>query len=153
MMDVQSLFLVFLTIIAIGFILWRFMGGAYGSLRLNREVGEGFENFQVQDNMNYYISGPDAYPNVIMGVDKTWTLCSDLWKKKALTPASMKELVLCMHEKNMPLHGFEIVDQNGRKIGHWFSVLDVHIMIKVLGENKIVVSTPPSDTDRLSSFA
>jgi hypothetical protein len=41
------------------------------------------------------------------------------------------------------LHGFEILDQQGRRIGTWFSVLDVRTTIKLLKDDRVRVDPPP----------
>ena len=41
------------------------------------------------------------------------------------------------------LHGFEIVDQQDRRIGTWFSVLDARTTVKMLKDNQVRVDTPP----------
>ncbi|MDD5167332.1 MAG: hypothetical protein PHN75_00815 [Syntrophales bacterium] len=142
MKDIPTLILVFLLFIAIAFVFSRYLRGDYGELRLNPEVADTFDHFLINDHFNYYVSGPDACPNAIMGIDKTWVLASDLWRRTELTPATMKELVGQMRDKHLPLHGFDIIDHRKTKIGAWYSVLDIHITIKIAGENRIVVSTP-----------
>jgi len=149
--DIQTLALILLAVIAAVFILSRFLRGDYGNLRLSGEVGEAFLNAQVKEQVHYYSSGPEAYPNALMGLDKAWVLQSDLWKKRDLTSETMKALVLRMQEENGPHHGFDMVDAEGRKIGEWFSTLDVQTTIKMTGAKTVTVSTPPFD-NRLRSF-
>ena len=102
-------------------VVWSFSGGRYGELRPNREAADAYASFQVDPDKNYYTSGPDFYPNALIGIDKSWTLDSDLWGKRELTPESMKKLVVGMQsrfmERTESLHWFDIVDDRGGKIG------------------------------------
>lgn len=129
---------------------WRFSGGRFGELRPSREVTEVYAAFRVDLDKNYYSSGSDAYPNALMGIDKSWTLESDLWKRRELTDKEMKELVMIMQSGSMermaPLHGFDIVDDRGRKIGDWYSVPGLSISVEMIKEKRVVITTPPIDT-------
>ena len=84
-MNVQIMMIITLAVLAAIFLFSRFLGGDYGQLRLNKEVGDIFNRFEVRDQMNYFISGPDACPNAIVGISQMWHLQTGLWKKKDLT--------------------------------------------------------------------
>ncbi|MEN6318227.1 MAG: hypothetical protein ABFD82_05680 [Syntrophaceae bacterium] len=149
-MDMQILIaagIIAITLIVL--IKWR-AGARYGKIRPSQEVTEAYDCFSVEPNMIYYISGSDLYPNAIIGIDKAWTLESDLWKKKELNAQGMKELVQNMQSKTMELcltlHGFVILDNSERKIGNWFSIMGIHTVVEIIGERRVVVYTPPLDT-------
>jgi hypothetical protein len=129
---------------------WSFSGGRYGELRSSREAADAYASFQVDPEKNYYTSGPDFYPNALMGIDKSWTLASDLWERRELTPEAMKKIVVGMQSRFMErttlLHGFDIVDDRGGKIGNWYSVMGLSIAVKVTGEQQVVITAPPIDT-------
>lgn len=124
----------------------------YGQFVPSKEVTTAYESFSVDPDLNYYISGSDAYPNAIIGIDKTWTLETDLWKKKELSYESMKEIVLNMQAKTtdqgLTLHGFEILNNGGQKIGNWFSIIGIVMIVKITGDKKAVVHTPPVNVYR-----
>lgn len=130
--------------------LWRFSSGRYGELRPSREVTEAYAACQVDPDKTYFSSGSDVYPNALIGIDKSWTLESDLWKKRELTEKEMKELVMNMQSRVMErigsLQGFDIVDDRGWKIGDWYSVPGLSISVEVMGEKRVVIATPPIDT-------
>ena len=144
---------ILITVLAVAAILviayWRFVGGRYGKLRPSREATVAYESFRVDSGRNYYLSGPDLYPNAIMGIDKSRMVVSDLWKKQDLSAEEMKRLVENMRnralEQGVMLHGFDILNEKGVKIGDWFSIPGLNIMIRTEGENRVVVSTPPLD--------
>ena len=150
-MDIQILIVVGIIVIALVIVVWR-AGAIYGKIRPSREVTTAYECFTVDPNLNYYISGSDTYPNAIIGIDKTWTLESDLWKKKDFISQSMKELVENMRaksaEQTLTLHGFDIFDNRGRKIGDSFSIMGIIMTVEITGERRIIVHTPPIDTYR-----
>jgi hypothetical protein len=142
--DVPILITIVLTVITVMVVLSRFLKGSYGQLRPNGEVGEAFAAFQVRE-LRYYTSGPDSCPRAIMGLDRTWDLQDVLWKRRELTAATMKELVTSMQQRHQPLHGFDIIDDRGRKIGEWLSTLDAQTTIKIGEDHSLWVSTPSPD--------
>ena len=153
-MDIQILIaIVSIALVLIAIVKWR-ASARYGKIRPSREVTTAYECFSVDPGLNYYISGSDTYPNAIIGIDKTWILESDLWKKKDLSSQSMKELVQNMQsksaEQNITLHGFVILDNKGRRIGDWFSIMGIITTVEITGERRVIVYTPPIDTYRNS---
>jgi hypothetical protein len=151
-MDVQILIAVgIVVIVAIALIRWR-AGTRYGTITPSQDITKAYEDFSVDSELNYYISGSDTYPNAIIGIGKTWMLESDLWKKKDLSSREMKELVQNMQsralELNIMLHGFVILDRKGRKIGNWFSIMGLAMVVEVTGEKSVIIHPPPVDTCR-----
>lgn len=149
-MDTQIIIAAGIIVIAfIAIMRWR-VGANYGKTRPSSAVTKAYECFSVDHNQNYYISGSDIYPNAIMGIDKTWTLESDLWKQKDLSSQGMKELVQNMKMKTLDqgltLHGFAIFDNRGKNIGDWFSIMGINMVVEVTGERRVVVHPPPLDT-------
>jgi hypothetical protein len=151
-MDIQIVIAVATIFIAsIALIRWR-AGTRYGKIKPSHDVTTAYESFSVDPELNYYISGSDTYPNAIIGIDKTWVLKPDLWKKKDLSSQDMKELVQSMRskalEQNIMLHGFVILDNQGRKIGDRFSILGLNITAEIAGEKSVTIPPPPVDTYR-----
>jgi hypothetical protein len=66
----------------------------------------------------------------------------------------MKELVQNMQsksaEQSIMLHGFVILDNKGRRIGDWFSIMGIIMTVEITGERRVIVYTPPIDTYRNS---
>ncbi len=58
----------------------------WGSIKPDTDATNDFEKFQINANLNYYISGSDVYPTSILGLNKAYTLDTDLWKKIDMTP-------------------------------------------------------------------
>jgi len=124
--------------------------GRYGGIAPNREATKSFESYSVSSDLNYYISGPDLYPNAIIGIDRRHVLVSDLWKKREFTPDELKILVRNMQSKaweyGSMMHGFNVLDDRGNDIGDMYSILSVIITVKMVDENKVIIYTPPLDT-------
>ena len=57
----------------------------WGSIRPDIDATNDFEKFQINANLNYYISGSDVYPTSILGLNKAYTLDTDLWKQIEMT--------------------------------------------------------------------
>ena len=147
-MDVKLLLVIGLAILG-GLILF-FSGRLrerYGALRASEGVTRAYEQYQLHPELNYYISGPDVYPRAVIGIDRRLMLDSDLWKQRDFDPETFRETVGNMQSMALStmqmLHGFEIVDQQGRRVGTWFSVLDVRTTIKMLKDNRVRVDPPP----------
>ena len=123
--------------------------GPYGKIRPSQDVTEAYEYFRVNPDQRYYISGSDVYPNAIIGIDKAWTLESDLWKSRELDSSGLKELVSNMRSKgwesNATLYGFTICDNRGSIIGDLFCLPGLHMPVRIRGAYRVVIDTPPFD--------
>ena len=119
----------------------------YGEIKPSEEATREFESGKVFPNYRYYISGADLYPDALIGIDKTYTLDTDLWKEIELTPKKLSEIVGDMQSKGLEVgelvHGFDMLDNQGKKIGIWYSILRARTSLKMLGDNKVMVYTPP----------
>jgi hypothetical protein len=147
-MDIKLLLVIGLAILG-GLILF-FSGRLrerYGALRASESVTRAYEQYQLHPDLNYYISGPDVYPRAVIGIDRRLLLDSDLWKQRDFDAETFRETIRNMQSRALStmqmLHGFEIVDQQGRRVGTWFSVLDVRTTIKMLKDNRVRVDPPP----------
>lgn len=122
----------------------------YGSLAPNDGAASAFEGYRVDPNLNYYFSGPQSYPHALLGLDKSYKLDSDLWRKIEMTPAVLKNLVSNMQQRAKDLsifqHGFAVLDDKGNQIGIWYSPLDTRTYVKMEGERTVMIDTPPHDT-------
>lgn len=121
----------------------------YGEIRPSAEATAVFENHRVLPNYRYYVSGTDLYPNALIAVGGAYVLDSDLWKERKLTSAAMKELIGNLRSKALEvgetLHGFDILDHGGKKIGLWYSILRAPTYVKIEGDGRVVIGTPPID--------
>jgi hypothetical protein len=122
----------------------------YGKIKANRDVTDSFQNYRIKNDHTYYTSGRDSCPNALIGVDDRYVLVSNLWKERDLDTNTMKALVENMKSKareyGSMLHGFDILDNRGNDIGDRYSILSLTTTVRILGGNKITISTPPIDT-------
>lgn len=122
------------------------VGANYGSIIPDTAATKAFEAFQIDPDMNYYYSGPDVYPNALIGVKKSYVLDSDLWKPIQAQPQVFKELITAMQTKALEYrayqHGFIIKDNKGQTIGMWYSILKARTLIRMGDGNKVEIFTP-----------
>ncbi len=149
-MDLELIIAIAITLISLIILAYARRQSQYGKLKGSYEVTEAYRTFRVEPHMNYYTSEPDDAPNAIIGLYADWTLESDLWKKRTLEPESMKALVEAMRQKalerSLSLHGFNMIDNGGRKIGTWFSVMGIQPTVRVKVDRHLILDTPPQDT-------
>ncbi|MBM4272128.1 MAG: hypothetical protein FJ139_08250 [Deltaproteobacteria bacterium] len=122
----------------------------YGGIVPNQDATTAFEKYQVDPNLNYYYSGSGVYPNAVMGLNKAYTLDSDLWKKVDMTPQLFREFVTNMQTKALTLgqnqYGFAILDEKGKRIGVWYSLLLVRTVVQMKDNKTVIIHTPDIDT-------
>jgi len=150
-MDPLSLFILLGVIIgALIFLYGRYLSANYGQILPSDEVTEAFEKHEVKPGFVYYTSGPDEFPNAIIGINEDWTLVTDVWKKRDFTPETLGEIVENMRQRAsvliLPLQGFVIVDNRKYPLGIWYSLMEARTRVKVAGEFQAVVFPPRSNT-------
>ena len=123
--------------------------GNYGGIKPDLEVTKAFDNYQFNPDVIYYTSGPFVSPNALIGVYKTYTLDSDLWKKIEPTQQEFREMINNMKEKALRFrqmqHGFAILDEKGKQIGVWYSILTANTIVRMKENGKVVIFTPDLD--------
>lgn len=118
----------------------------YGRLHPDEAVTQSYARHEIDPQLVYYTVGSDSHPRVLMGIDRRITLASDDWRRRDFTPKSFSETVGDMERLAMTsmrqLHGFEILDQRGRRMGTWFSAIDVRTVIRMLDDGRLRIDTP-----------
>jgi hypothetical protein len=121
-----------------------------GAVNPDRSVTRAFETFQINPNYNYYYSGSDVYPNALIGLDKKYKIEPDLWKKMEPAPGSFKDMISQMQSKALSIgqfqHGFTILDDTGRPIGVWYSILRAATTVKMKEDQTVLIYQPPLNT-------
>ncbi len=125
--------------------------GTYGLINPSAEATRAFENYSVNPTYRYYISGSDVYPNALIGLSRDYHLAPDtLWKKVEMTPKVMKELIDNMKARASQLvqfpTGFNLVDDRGRVIGVWYSIITARTFIQMEKDGLVRIDTPDIDT-------
>ena len=118
----------------------------FGTFRPDQSVEKNFEDFRLDPAMNYYFSGSDVYPSVIMGLNKQYQLENDLWRPLAPDPRLFKELITSMQARAWDFgkiqRGFVMQSPDGQAIGVWYSPLGLQMRLKMGADGKVVVYTP-----------
>ena len=128
----------------------------WGRIEPDSSVTDSFNKFQISANLNYYISGSDVYPTSIMGLNKAYTLETDLWKQIDITQEIFSELVTNMRNHSIEccsqtMHGFYIFDDKDNKIGVWYSLISGSIIVKMKEDRKVIIF-PPRDDDSYRAY-
>jgi len=119
----------------------------YGQILPSGDVTAAFARHEFSPDLNYYYSGSDIYPNAILGLKKTLTLEAGLWKSIDPEPEVMKSFISFMQSRalvnNDFLHGFVILDPEGRPIGIWYSILVARTAVRVKEDGTVAIPPPP----------
>jgi hypothetical protein len=124
---------------------------SFGRIDLNGETTRAFEQYSVDTDFHYYISGSDTYPNAIIGLHRDYRLDpKSLWKKVEMTPDAMRIIVDNMKEKTshrlIPLYGFALLDPKGKPIGVWYSIQTARTCLQIKRDGTVRLDTPDLDT-------
>jgi hypothetical protein len=114
----------------------------YGGLERSREVTQIFESYRILEDHTYYISGVGSIPYAIIGIDNSYELREGLWEKIDITPQMLRGWLSRMDM----VYGFRpygswILDQNGQKIGIWYSSKQ-RTTVVVESDSRVAVFTP-----------
>jgi len=117
----------------------------YGQLQSSYEVTDAFKNNQVLTGYQYYYSGFQRMPNGIIGIDQNYRLyraSAGYWKPISMTPDVLSQWTYGMqHVYSLPPRGAWILDQNGNRVGFWYSS-QYWATIKMRENNEVAVLTP-----------
>ena len=119
--------------------------GNYGDLSSSKEVTKSFRNYEVKPDHNYFRAGPkENSPNVILGLDKKYTLDNPrFWHP--VDPNTLQDLVVNMQdeasESDATLYGADILDHNKNDIGDWYSTAN-RTTVKMKDGKRVTIYTP-----------
>jgi hypothetical protein len=121
----------------------------FGKFVPDADVTAAFNKSEINPDLNYYITGSDTYPRSILGLNKAYILDSNLWKEVEFKTEELKQLTSRMQIRAMQCRrsqfGFAILDDKGKQIGIWYSILVPGISIKMLADQKVIIY-PPNDS-------
>ena len=126
----------------------------YGRIHHSLDVSKMFETYEILDDYRYYFSGSDVKPDGIIGIHKSYTLDSSLWKPVDITSEQLKswiEIITNYHGVTYTNNGALILDPAGKQIGVWYSQWGAGI-IKMEDDNRIMVTTPDKTMKKLRFF-
>jgi len=114
----------------------------HGRLQSSHEVTQAFQNKQILSDHQYYFSGFQRIPYGIIGIGSKYRLRSSRWKAIELNPTLLNQLIYRMsHVYSMEPRGAWILDQDGNRVGIWYSSR-YQTTVKIEKDDYIVVVTP-----------
>ena len=114
----------------------------YGRLKRNRDVNQSFENYKILPDHKYYTSGRADIPHAIIGIQNNYKLRPGLWQEINLTRPLLRGWVSQMDNiYGYPPYGSVILDDNGKRIGVWYSSKQWTTVI-IEENNEIAVLAP-----------
>ena len=118
----------------------------YGSLQPNPEVTRAFQNSVVLPNYTYYTDRQGEIPHAIIGIRKDSVLRERFWRKLVLTPPVLRGWVYQMDMiYGYPPSGYDILDDNGTKVGVWYSSKPwTTVLIENDGTISVLAPEPPT---------
>ncbi len=129
--------------------LWGCATGQYGGLRYSGEVTRMFDQHAVPTNYHYFITGRSELPYAVIGLQPQYQLVGKFWKP--VEPAIADSLLLWrpdIWDRFEQPQGAWIVDQQGKKIGIWYSMYP-STTIFVQKDDRVEVYSPytPGNSD------
>ena len=118
--------------------------GNYGDLSGSKEVTKSFENYELKDNLNYFIAGARKdSPSAILGLDNQYILDNTkFWHPLNSQDKTLQELVGNMKDDSEnATYGANVLDHYGNDIGDWYSASNT-TTIKLKDGKRVVVYTP-----------
>lgn len=115
--------------------------------RLDRslEVLNDFRAARVLPDHRYYTTGPPGAPNAILGVSTDYTLVSDRWTEREMTPELLRRLVGRMNTEFLStvsgLIGASVLGPGGERIGVWYSGVGITTVV-MLGDSSVRIDPP-----------
>ena len=150
----NSLFTLFASAFMILLLAGYAVAGIYGTVDRDRDLDNMFRNYEVLQDYNYYTNGGYDGPNAILLIHKDYKLDNpgNLWKiipyvdneqmRKWVSTISSEQTL-----RSGKYYAAYILDQNGQRVGVWYSV-EVFATVKLLDGNKILVYTPELNQHR-----
>ena len=121
----------------------------YGTQKRDRDLDNMFRDYEVLQDYNYYTAGGYDKPNAILLIQKGYELDNpgNLWLpipnvdinqiKKWVSVISSEQDA----ERSSDYYATYLLNQNGKKVGVWYSV-EVFATVKFFEGNKMLVYTP-----------
>jgi len=121
----------------------------YGTFDRDRDLDNRFRSYEVLQEYNYYTSGGYDVPNAILLIHKDYELDNpgNLWVTIPYVDYEQmrKWVSVISSEQDFNRSGnyyaTYILDQNGQRVGVWYSV-EIFATVKFLEGNRVLVYTP-----------
>jgi hypothetical protein len=124
-------------------------GDIYGTLDRDRDLDNMFRNYEVMQDYNYFTTGGYDKPNAILLIHKDYVLDNpgNLWVPiPNVDYNQMRKWIYVIGSEQDDIrsgnyYAAYILDQNGNRVGVWYSV-EVFATVKFTEGNNILVYTP-----------
>ena len=114
----------------------------YGKLKRDPDINRKFKTYKILPDHRYYTSGRANIPYAIIGIQNIYELRPGLWQKINLTKPLLRSWVSQMDNiYGYPPYGSVILDNNGKRIGVWYSSKQWTTVI--IEENNEIAIMPP----------
>ena len=118
----------------------------FGTLAPSQDVTRAFETATILPDHTYYYTGPEAKPDAIMALAKSFTLANkrNFWIKLDITKEQLQSWNLIIQNETrikFPYTGYQIITPDGRRAGVWYSPYG-HTVVKTPEQQSIIVYTP-----------
>jgi hypothetical protein len=118
----------------------------YGRLENSPEVTQVFKSGEILSNYQYYISGFQRVPYAIIAIDSKYQLRSGRWQALDMDSATLNQIVFQMDSVySLTPRGAWIVDQEGHRLGVWYSSQYQTTVEREKNNQIMVVSPEPPD--------
>jgi hypothetical protein len=119
--------------------------GTHARLDRSQEVFRSFQGAQVLPGHRYYTTGMVNNPDAILGIADGYTLKTERWKEREMTPELLRQLVGMMDNEfaatGFGLAGSSVLNEKGERIGIWYSALD-QTTVTMISDTEVAVSPP-----------
>jgi len=140
------LFLAVIALAALTVLASRLASRSRGSLQGVREAEEEFTDGEVDSDFRYYAAGSGARPSALLMVRRDWTLEGG-WRELSDPERDLPDAVEGMQRQSAdrirPLHGFDLLDPQGVRIGSWYGPLGPRPALRFREGGRLYVETPP----------
>jgi len=117
----------------------------YGKLTPDKGVQQAFQSYQILPNHKYYYRGVYSRPTVIAGISQNYTMNLKMWVPIDAESKDFKILIDRVSLQGMGNQiepwGLIISDQQGNKVGIWYSALRAAAV--EVNENRQIVKLYP----------
>jgi hypothetical protein len=119
--------------------------GSSGRLDRSGQVWREFMSGQVLEGYTYYTTGMENMPDAILAIAPGYTLKTDRWLEREMTPPALRQLVgemNALYVATAPgLLGCYVLNDKGERIGVWYSALG-YTTVKMTGATEVRVNPP-----------
>ena len=126
-----------------------------GTIREDHAVSKQFKSGKVQQNYNYFYYGVEVEPEVILAIDKKYTVESRFWTPVELTDERLRRWVVRLDQLpagkdwssryGTQYQGAWVLDPEGNEVGIWYSRKDWGVF-EYPGDNVIIPYVPSNHT-------